>query len=148
MNLVDSFSKTLGVMLLLVTGCGGGLGTVTGKVTYQNRALVHGSVVILGADGVPKTAAIGADGSYAFYGVPSGEVKVAVHSPDPAGLEMMAQEAMKKRQPGVPAPTNRQPSGIDGAKWMPIPDHYGDFNRSGLKTTVRSGTNTFNIDLQ
>jgi hypothetical protein len=133
---------------LLLGGCSKSRGTITGKVTYQNQPLASGSVVVVGADGIPRTAAISPDGSYSFANVACEEVRVAVHCPDPAGMEIMAHEEMKKRQPGVPPPPPRQSSRIDPDKWMPIPEHYGDFNKSGLKFTVQPGANTYNIDLQ
>jgi hypothetical protein len=134
---------------LLGTGCGGnGQGTVSGKVTYQNKPINYGSVVLVGGDGIPQTASITPGGLYSFPDLPCGEVKVAVHSPDPAGLQKLIQDEKIKVLKGVTPPPDRNLPEIDRAKWFPISADFGDFSKSGLKTTIQSGPNTFNIDLK
>jgi hypothetical protein len=131
------------------TGCGGnGQGSVAGKVSFQNRPLSYGSVVLVGADGIPKTTSINPGGLYSFADLPCGEVKLAVHSPDPAGLEKLYKDEKIKMLKGVTPPPDRKLPEIDRAKWFPIPADFGDFNKSGLKITLGVGPNVFNIDLK
>src|SRR5262249_7540034 len=59
-------------------------GDVHGKVSCGGRLVIYGSVVLIGSDGMPVTGRINADSTYAVSGVPSGAVRVAVVSPDPA----------------------------------------------------------------
>jgi hypothetical protein len=115
---------------LLLLGCGG-RGDVNGKVTYQDKAVVFGSVMIVGSDKKLYYGQINEDGSYKVTGVPTGEAKVAVSSPDPN------QVAAKG---GAPK--------IEAKKWFAIPPKYGDPEKSGLKLSVNGGSNPFDIPLK
>src|SRR5437588_6501794 len=69
--------------LLIATGCSGkkASGTVSGKVTYQGKALRGGSVTFIPADGVGvATSRIAEDGSYKVEKVPAGNVKITVET--------------------------------------------------------------------
>src|SRR5262245_2156892 len=67
-----------------LAGCGAGVGDVSGKVTYQGKTVVCGSVVLVGPDGMTKVGTIQQDGTYVVKGVGAGQVGVAVFSLDPA----------------------------------------------------------------
>ena len=71
------------ILLAGVCGCGH-TAKVTGKVTYQGRPVVYGSVTFLSADKTARSGAIQADGSYAVEDVPSGTVQIGVTSRDPS----------------------------------------------------------------
>jgi hypothetical protein len=150
MNLLDSLPKAccLGFLCLVFCGCGAGRGTVAGKVTYQNKPLHFGSVVVVGTDGIPRTAPITPGGLYAVPDVPCGEAKVAVHSPDPAGAARIYEEEQIKLQKGARPPPGRTPPDVDRQKWFPIPVEFADFGRSGLALTVRRGTNALDINMK
>jgi hypothetical protein len=150
MGLLDALPRACGVGFLCVAlcGCGAGRGTVSGKVTYQNKPLQLGSVVVVGSDGIPRTAPITAGGLYIIPDIPCGEARLAVHSPDPAGAVKIYEEEQIKLQKGLRPPPGRKPADVDRQQWFPIPPQYGDFARSGLALTVRQGTNPLDIDMK
>jgi hypothetical protein len=126
-------------------------------VTYKpkNKPVVFGTVMVMGSDGRPYYGEIKKDGSYTIENVPSGTVKVTVNSPDPranTGPTRQEPGAMPGKPtagaaaaPGGPTPPS-VPDDIVKA-WFPIPDKYGDVTSSGLKTDVKRGDSTFNIEL-
>jgi hypothetical protein len=133
-------------LLLALTGVGcGGVGNVSGKVTYDGKAVTYGTVVVYASDGRPVYAEIQKDGTYDAQNVATGETKFTVHSPDPS----IPQQDLKKRgggdsdrKPEDPKPTPA------GKKWFPIPGKYGDPLQSGLSLKVVRGNNPFDIDLK
>jgi hypothetical protein len=125
--------------LLLVTacGCGSGLATVSGKVTYQDRPVTYGSVIFLGPDEKAASAAIGEDGSYKVEGITPGEARIGVISRDPA----------KGR-----TPRKAEGKGGDGKQeaggWFPLPRDFESPTGSGLTCPLKAGPNTHNIELK
>jgi hypothetical protein len=133
----------VGVVALAAAGCSGGSVTVTGKVAYQGKPVVFGSVVVIGKDGLPKAGLIEPDGTFRIAGVVPGSVQVAVSSPPPPG----AAPAPKPRGGRTGGdweddekilPTVAGDPAVAKA-WFPIPDRYGDPAKSGLTATVGSG---------
>jgi hypothetical protein len=121
-------------------GCSRRTATVRGTVTYQNKKVTSGVVVFVGADGkATQPAPIQEDGTYTAANVPVGTVKVAVDNPPPpsntggAGLSPTDPEA--------------QAAAKEAARYTPTPPQYRDANKSGLTTTVKPGSNTYNVDL-
>ena len=133
----------------LIAGCGGGSGDVTGKVSFKGKSVASGSVVLIGSDGSPRYCDIQPDGTYRFTGVPAGEAKLGVNSPnplpDPQRLAL-ARAPVKRGGPSKDAITNTPSS--DPRLWFPIPHAVGDPETSQLRTTIRGGENTHNIDLK
>ena len=85
--------------ILLAGACGcGNTAKVTGKVTYQGRPVVHGSVTFLSADKTARSGVIEADGSYAVEDVPSGTVQIGVTSRDPS----RGHTVLQRRPPSPP----------------------------------------------
>ena len=124
--------------LLALTGCAPGRGTATGKVTYQAKPLVCGSVVFVGRDKRPITAAIATDGTFTANGVLEGANQVAVHSPDPISVVPIDKFGRPREKPEV-----------DPKLWFPIPEKYSEADKSGLECTIRRNTtNPVNLDLQ
>src|SRR5262245_33317393 len=72
----------IGLLALVALGCGG-QGNVSGKVTFQNKAVPFGTVLIEGSDGSHSQGNIASDGSYSVLSIAPGKVKVAVNSPNP-----------------------------------------------------------------
>ncbi len=70
-------------LLLSVGGCAKSPGNVSGKVTLDGKNVSSGSVIMAGADKIPKTAAIEMDGTFSVVGVTYGRVDVAVVSLEP-----------------------------------------------------------------
>jgi hypothetical protein len=129
------------VATLAVTGCGSGVGSVTGKVTYGGQPLPSGTVIFHAPDGRTGHSAIGQDGSYEIRDVPVGTVRVSVqsHSRIPDGLSKAAM-----RDPDFKAPKTLP----QGLRLVNIPQRYGNPSRSGLRYAVISGRQTYDITLE
>jgi hypothetical protein len=133
---------------LTLTGCGAGTTDVSGKVTYKGKPVTSGTVVILDGGSAPKAGTINPDGTYRVSGVKYGSFKVAVSSPPPPGSE-----AAKKPVGGRDADDDKVPVTAPAAppevikSWFPIPDKYGDPNKSELTAEVKSGQ-PLDIDLK
>jgi hypothetical protein len=117
-------------------GCAPARGDVSGKVTYQGRPLVYGTVMFLGRDNLPVMGPIRPDGSYTVTGVLVGEAQVAVNSPDP-----LPAQRVDKRGRAMTSP-------VDRSQWFPIPEDYGDPRKSGLQCPVGRGQTPYDIDLK
>jgi hypothetical protein len=128
----------LALLTLAAVGCGG-RGDVSGKVTYNGKPLVFGTVQFEASDKTIKQANIATDGSYAIAGVPVGEAKVAVSSDNPrsSAFQPLQREGMP---PPKPLPE------VKG--WFPIPPKYRDLSNPKLTYTVTSGQNKYDIDLK
>lgn len=132
------------VLLAGNVGCGG-VGTVSGKVTYKGKPVTSGSVLMVGSDNQPHYGPLQQDGTYAIADVPQGEVRVAVNSPDPRVLYAPAPTIKLAKKEGQPPPA--PPPQIDASKWFPLPVKAGDPQVSGVRVTVRGGPNSIDINL-
>lgn len=135
---------------LFVAGCGGGTGSVSGKVASKSKGkVVTGTVMFQGAGGVAKHGMIKDDGSYQIDDIPAGSYKVTVSSPDPSKFVARGDP----NEGGRAMPGKDQPRGAKTAPaaatagWFPIADKYGDPTQSGLTAEVKRGATTHNIDL-
>lgn len=156
-----------GLALLLglaVPGCGGNSSTVEGRVTYQGKQVVWGTVTLVDTKGEYHQSYIDLDGNYKFEKIPVGTVKIGVISPNPdprrggAGggkdgptgsnatntedprEKFMAEKGLKQNKDERPKP----PPG----KWFEIDMKYADPENSGLNGEVKSGKTTLNIDIK
>ncbi len=113
----------LGLVTLPLLGCAQGpeSGEVEGTVTLNGKPLTAGSVVFSTKDGIGP-GAIDKDGTYYAPHVPAGEATVTVIVP-----------------PWMPGSKTAAPA---------VPKKYLDPATSDLKTTIRPGTNSFNVDLK
>ena len=126
-----------GVLLVLMTvglsGCGRKPGSVSGKVTYQGKALSSGLVVFVDRDGkVSQPAGIEVDGSYAANDVPLGQVTACVETFPLSGGD------------GGPQASGDRPR----AQYVPIPGKYKDAKQSELTLEVKPGPNVYDIKLR
>jgi hypothetical protein len=130
-------------------GCGGsdGVGQVEGKVSYQGKPILSGTVTFTSID--PKKPAggggINPDGTYFADGVPTGECKVTVTSPGaPAGSGGRGAGGRSRTAEKPAAAAAAGPAG-----WFAIPDTLSDPTKSTIKKTIKSGKNTgIDIDFQ
>jgi hypothetical protein len=129
--------------LILAGGCSAGKGTLFGRVTYQGKAVVYGTVMAIGSDGITRSANIEPDGAYRFDNVlPIGEVKLAVVSPeppDPAASRHAGQRG--------PPPAPRLGTQAVTQQWFKIPDYFTDPRNSDLKASVSGEAKAFDIAL-
>lgn len=131
-------------LLLTLAGCGG-RGELAGSVTYQDRKVVSGSVLVVGSDGLPHYSGIEPDGTYRVTDLPVGEVQIAVNSPDPGASAPDAALVAGKYEgedPPPPAPP------VNRSNWFPLPERYGFPQTSGLIFELRRGPNTHDIRLK
>jgi len=130
---------------LSLVGCGPPGGYVTypesgaslqGSVTYGGQPVAAAMIMVVAQSGPPVTGFIGDDGHYHIDNVPLGDVTIGVNTAAAKGQaigKMMAQSQGKAK--GTP-------------KVFDVPGKYADPSKSGLKTTVAKGPNTFDIVLQ
>lgn len=134
-----SFLRPVGGMALLavaIAGCGG-RGDVTGKVTYQGKPLVWGTVQFEGSDNLVKSGNINSDGTFTVRGVATGEAKAAVSSINPASSDFQL------RGPQAKAQARPEVKG-----WFKIPEKYDTPFGSGLTYEIKRGENKIDIDLK
>lgn len=129
--------------LTTVVGCGGG-GPIKGKVTYQGKPVVWGSITLIGSDGVPYESMLETDGSFTVKGMPPGTAKVGVVSSNPENQGRPA--AVKDERPVQQEAAPDRPKPAKGT-WFPLPDKFGDPLTSGVTATVASGQ-SLTIDLK
>jgi hypothetical protein len=120
---------------LLASGCGGDSdkpASVSGRVTYNGKAVTSGTVVLLGADGTASAASVvQPDGTYSIAKSPAGTVKVVFDNPRPWPVD--------RRLP-ADDPESRA-AAEDIARYVPTPPHYKDPVMSGLTLELRAGKN-------
>jgi hypothetical protein len=135
--------------LLSLSGCGSGKATVSGKVSYQGRPILMGSVLMVGPDGITFTSNIEPDGSYKIEGVTSGVVQIGVISPKPIAATRGDPESSRPRRTVSGAsPRNLPPPPAELSKWFEIPAKYEEPTTSGISREIKSGNNPdVNIDL-
>jgi hypothetical protein len=124
----------LALLVLTVAGC---RGDVSGKVLYKNKPLVFGTVLIQGKDGL-RQGNIERDGSYTVRDLATGEVRVAVNSPNPKGIQLYPNKNPQYKQEPYP----------DVPGWFAIPKRYEAVDTSGLTYTIKRGSNTIDIELK
>ncbi len=117
-------------LALVLCGCDGNRGTVTGTVRFQGQPLKTGYVAFTSAatPGAVASSLIREDGSYEIRDCPPGPVKIAVKAAVP--------RSGQGRAPTKPAPAP-----------PPIPERYAFPDTSKLTYTVRPGTQAHDIDL-
>lgn len=131
---------------LTFTGCGPAATDLTGKVTYQGKPVVFGSVVVIDASGTTKSGTIQPDGTYRVDNVRVGAVKVAVSSPPPPGTPPVGKQDPRDASDKPTEPPPAAPPEVL-KNWVAIPNKYGDPNESGLTGAAKSGQ-PLNLDLK
>ncbi len=115
---------------------------LTGKVTYNDKPLTGGTILLQSKDNIGFSGVIGADGNYTVPEVKPGDYTVTIQSlsdpnaPKPAGSGPGGAAA--------PAAGGSTPPGAGGATapagtFMKIDPKYADPKNSGLKVSVKAG---------
>lgn len=138
-----------------IAGCGG-TGTLKGKVTFQGKPIVAGTVTVFASDGAVCLGEIQSDGSFEVTKIARGPAKVTVYSPDRTRLIGLERQALAERA-GPEAKgkvdvakekVNGDGSRVNPPGWMKLPEKYADVATSDLTANVSGGTNTFDISLK
>lgn len=138
MKTVTQFSFLLAA--LAAAGCGNNTTTVSGRVSYNGKPVVFGTVVMVGANGVPVNGPIQPDGSFTVSGVPVGTVKVSVNSPPPPGANVKNTNRGRDGEEEKRGGGDEKPASPEVIKnWFVLPDKFGDPNKSGVTVTVTKG---------
>lgn len=132
-----------------LVGCGPSTGSLSGRVTYKNKALPFGWVKLQAGNGQFFDAKIETDGAYTFASVPVGDAKFTVACVDPK-LETYTRQLADQQKsrgntkstkiPVLPARTRSRSFTSFRA--------YEDITRSKLAFKVEPGPNVYHIDLK
>jgi hypothetical protein len=151
----------LGLLLLVVTGCGPGQGKVSGRVLYEGAPLPGGRVTFRPADASLNSVSAEVDeqGNYTVP-LPAGPVQVSVDNRElePRGrqdgappMDLPRDVLEKLRGGGKPDPEKRKPPENAPQKptgrYVVIPNRYYDIETSGLEFTVQRGDQNHDIVL-
>lgn len=126
-------------LVLLLAGCGPKEirypdtgATLEGKITYGKDQVGAAMVIAQNATGM-ASGAVDDNGRYRLQNVPLGEVNLGVDTAAGKGMAMgKLMAASQGKAKGAP-------------KIVEVPAKYADPGKSGLKTTVSKGPNTFDI---
>jgi hypothetical protein len=136
-------SVALAALALFAAGCGGGMGTVKGKITVRGQPLAGGLITFLpqGENNNPVSVAINMDGTYDSGPIiPSGLAKVYIIPSSPVGRGPAAGGG------DVIPVAKKALAASAGATSVPV--KYQTVETSGLTVTVKPGeTVTFDQDL-
>jgi hypothetical protein len=135
------------ILSLVAAGCGSSAGTVSGKVYYKNAPVKGGNITFVKPDkSVSKLSEIQEDGSYKLEKVPPGEMLISVDTSSFKAAASMSKSRM------APPPGKDAPQGYDFAakaqRYTPIPERYSNPEQSGLKYTVKNGSQEHDIKLE
>ena len=138
--------KVAGVLMVGLSGCAPGVGTVTGQATYHDQPLPSGSVTFFGRNNIVVSAPIQSDGRYTAEKVPAGVAKVTVVTP-PQVAKVPARRSVVPPVMDPAFPREMAPP-VQSRSTVTIPRRYAEPEQSGLSLTVtRDHTQTFDIPL-
>jgi hypothetical protein len=125
----------LGLVLLVApAGCGGGLGTVTGTVTFDDKPVAEGAIIFMSAEGEPRReGAVIKDGAFTVpTRLPPGKYRI----------QLNAKKVVEKRKQ----------KGFDGKDEEVeiteelFPERFN--SKTELSEEIRPGPNTVKLDLK
>jgi hypothetical protein len=117
---------------------------VSGKVTYEGRPVMKGTVSFVATDPGRRNATghLDPNGNYTLQteergdGAEVGNYEVTIYSHDDPTMNIGGQEIIPQYIPKTPIKAKRL-----------IPEKYENPKTSGLRQTVKSGSNTFDFPL-
>lgn len=144
--IVASAAVLLLVLLFSFPLFGQTRGRLMGRVAFNGKPIVIGTVIANCADGLQRSARIDGQGAYVIENIPQGKVQVGVISRDPA-KSILRQQKMNNASNRLPNDDHTVVLQIQGGKWVSIPANYEDPRSSGLETVVK-GTTEYLIELR
>jgi hypothetical protein len=142
----------LGLLLLVLAAPAGcrskARAVVKGKVTFNNRPVVMGTVTFIADENRTGSGMINTDGSYTVNDAPVGDVKVVVVVPQRSPM-MGRGFSMPKAPKDMKMPADMAPPGDlkDPGKQIQLPDKYTKAETTPLTYTVIKGEQTYDIPL-
>jgi len=143
-GLRSPFFLCVGLALLCHAGCGPSTSEISGKVTIGTKAVVCGTVNLMGEGDLTYQGQIEPDGKFVIKGVPHGEYRVMVFSQDPSPPSAVKRK--EKIAPGADIRTKEREE--FRSKWTPLPKKYNSYEESGLTVRVNQAHHVFDIPLQ
>jgi hypothetical protein len=138
-----SFLPFVLLVLPLTIGCGGqAKGTISGKVTYQEKPCPNGFVTFVPENGAAVHGEIQSDGSYRVANVPLGPVKICIQPK--SAEDTLASSPM----PRNPEEYGKVMAASAEAGKQQIPPQYADPAKSGLTYSVKQGPQQYDIVLK
>ncbi len=114
--------------------------TLEGTITYGNEPIQFAMIQIKSAGGA-TTGSVKEDGRYHVENVPVGEIQIGVNT-----SAAMGEFQSKMMAAGVYKGTEAHGKGkVQGPRFVAVPEKYFNPDTSGLKTTIKKGTNTYDI---
>jgi len=135
---------------LAASGCGGGTGTVSGKVLHKGAPLKGGVVTFVHTGGgTSGTSSIAEDGSHKIVGISPGKVKICVET-ETLNPARKARTPAYSPPPGMQGPVGlNQPGQSDSAdqakRYTKINSAYATPETTTLAYEVKSGNQTYDI---
>jgi hypothetical protein len=124
--------------VIAASGCGRGMGSISGEVKYNGRLLPIGDIAFLSQEGDQQVRhADIIDGKYSIPGIQAGMAKVVVTTWQPD----------RKKSHFGPAGAAPETPPPPVPQYIPIPKRYGNPDESGLTYEVQSGAQTKDFDL-
>ncbi|MFO0796223.1 MAG: carboxypeptidase-like regulatory domain-containing protein [Gemmataceae bacterium] len=155
------------VAAFAVVGCGRPVGSVSGTVTYDGKALKGGGVAFVSTDGGESFAAsITPEGTYKVPNIRGGSYKVTVDntslkSPDrgaggkvtptvvvPPGAKFTPPPGANIPEGYTPSNPNAMKDLASGKNYVELPKKYLSADSTDLTFTFKGGDVTFPIDLK
>ena len=138
----------LELFVLVVAGCSGGKGDVSGQVKFKGEPLPNGRVTFVCQAGTKEVFSSEIlNGRYAISGIPAGLVRITVETFPPAPATTLPTKIPGGIPPnikGMPPPGAPPPA---PGKYVAIPPRYGNVKESGLSYTVTTGQQEHDITL-
>jgi len=142
-------AAAVSAVALLATSCGKFVreerlpetgATLEGTVKYGDETLEFAMIQVKSASGV-ATGKILEDGRYRVENVPVGDIQIGVNT-DAAMGEFKSKEMAGGAYKG---PEAKGKGKVQGLRFIAVPQKYFDPETSGISTTTKKGTNTFDI---
>ena len=134
------------MLALLLSGCGSGKGTVTGKLTVGGKPVTTGAyVTIFAPTGESALGNVDKDGNYTIENAPVGQVKITVAN------GRLVEKSAPGSDTSAPAPGKSPRESFKGGPKKSrignqVPQKYENPD-NGLSYPVKSGLNTIDIEL-